>query len=302
METLPIGKSGLDGSRLLYGCMRLVGDGSAKSRAAGKRAIHAAVDAGYSVFDHADIYGHGECESLFGEVVRESPGLRDRLILQTKCGVRLAEDSLPKGDSLAGNFIERSVEGSLKRLGTEQIDVFLLHRPDYLLDAAGVARVFDRLRAAGKVRHFGVSNFSPSQFDLLQSVLDAPLATNQVEINLHTIERFTDGTPDQCQRLHVMPQAWSPLAGYAFPAWGSRFTDEQSERVRVTVEVQAERFSVEPWLMPIAWLLRHPARIAPIIGSTDAGRIATSVTALDVDYSRSDWYELLEARNGAPVP
>ena len=302
METHPIGKSDLSGSRLLYGCMRLVGDGSAEARAAGKRAIHAAVDAGYSVFDHADIYGHGECESLFGEVLKESPALREKMILQTKCGVRFAEDSLPKRYNLSGDFIERSVDGSLKRLAVEQIDVFLLHRPDYLFDAEDVAPAFERLLAAGKVRHFGVSNFSPFQFELLQSVLDAPLVTNQVEINLHTIERFTDGTLDQCQRLGVTPQAWSPLAGYVFPAWGNRFTDEQAARVRVAVEDQAERFGVEPWLIPIAWLLRHPARITPILGSKNAGRIATSVSALDVDYSRSDWYELLEARNGTPVP
>lgn len=302
MEIASIGRSDLAGSRLVYGCMRLTGDGSSAAREQGKRAIHAAIDSGYTVFDHADIYGHGDCESLFGEMLRESPALRDALILQTKCGVRFAEDSLPKRYNVSGEFIQRSVEGSLKRLAAERLDLYLLHRPDYLMTVDEIARTFERLLAEGKVGHFGVSNFSPSQFELLQSALDRPLLVNQVEINLHNIDSLTDGTLDQCQRLGVTPQAWSPLAGYAVAAKVNRFSTEQSERVREEVESQAAAYGVEPWLISLAWLLRHPARITPIVGSTQPRRIEASVASLDIDYQRADWYRLLEARNGVAVP
>lgn len=299
---MQIGRSELAGSRLVYGCMRLTGDGSSDARKQGKRAVHAAIDAGYTVFDHADIYGHGDSERLFGELLAESPGLRDRLLLQTKCGVRFAEDSLPGRYNLSGDHIERSVDASLERLGIEQIDVFLLHRPDYLMDAGDIARALERLRASGKIRQFGVSNFSPSQVELIQSALGKAPIVNQVEINLHTTNCLTDGTLDQCQRLGITPQAWSPLAGFVFPAWHNQFTPEQAERVRSAVENQAERHGVEAWLIPIAWLLRHPAKVSPVIGSTNENRIALAPTAMNIDYSRADWYRLLEARNGAPVP
>lgn len=302
MESASIGRSDLEGSRLVYGCMRLTGDGSSAGREQGKRAIHAAADSGYTVFDHADVYGHGDCESLFGEVLRESPGLREQILIQTKCGVRFPEDSLPMRYNLSGDFIQRSVEGSLKRLSVEQVDLYLLHRPDYLMAADDIASAFEGLQSDGKVRHFGVSNFSPSQIEMLQAALDSPLLVNQVEINLHNIDCLADGTLDQCQRLEITPQAWSPLAGYAFPAQDNRFSPEQAERIRAEVESQAESYCVEPWLIPLAWLLRHPAMITPIVGSTRPERIVASVASLDVDYQRADWYRLLEARNGSRVP
>ena len=305
MQSIALGQTGIDVSRLVYGCMRLVGDGSAEARARGKAAIHAAVDAGYTVFDHADIYAHGECEALFGESLRESPSLREKLFLVSKCGIRFrgepgADD--PQRYDFSKDYILTSVEGSLRRLGVDNLDLLLLHRPDYLMDAGEVAEAFAALRAAGKVSHFGVSNFSPSQVRLLRSATDEPIVANQVEINLHRITALTDGTLDQCLELGITPQAWSPLAGAVFEAWGNTFTDDDNERIRVELERQAGGYGVEPWLVVLAWLLKHPAGIAPIIGSTNPERIAASVAALDVDYSREDWYRLLEARNGSPVP
>ncbi len=305
MKDIALGKTGTRISRLIYGCMRIAGDGSHADRQRGKHAIHAAVDAGYTAFDHADIYGGGACEQLFGEVLAESAGLRDRVFLIGKCGIRFAGDPAPDApkryDFSAGHIIG-SVNASLERLGTEALDLLLLHRPDFLFDPAEVAEVFRTLEASGKVRYFGVSNFSPSQVDVLASVVDQPLVSNQVEINLHRIAALSDGTLDQCQSQRLLPQAWSPLAGAISEAWGNTFGTDDKARIDAELERQAERYGTGKANVALAWLLRHPASIAPIIGSTTPERIREAVDALDIDYSREDWYRLFEARNGSEVP
>lgn len=305
MQSVELGKTGDSISRLIYGCMRIAGDGSHAARERGKRAIHAAIDAGYTAFDHADIYGGGECERLFGEVLAESPGLRDRLFVIGKCGIRFAGDpqpDAPKRYDFSAEHLIGSVDASLERLGIEALDLWLLHRPDFLFDPNEVAEVFGGLEASGKVRHFGLSNFSPSQVDLLASAVAQPLVSNQVEINLHRIAALGDGTLDQCQSRHLLPQAWSPLAGAIFEAWGNTFSDADKARIEAELERQAGRYGTSKANIALAWLLRHPASIAPIIGSTTPERITEAVAALDVDYSRDDWYRLLEARNGQEVP
>lgn len=305
MKTTILGHSDLESSRLVYGCMRIVGDHSAADREQGKRAIHAAIDAGYNHFDHADIYGGGECEALFGDVLRESPGLRDELIITSKCGIRFAgdpEDEVPQRYDFSYGHIIDSVEGSLRRLGTEYLDLLLLHRPDYLFNAAEVATAFATLQEKGMVRHFGVSNFSPPQVRLLRSQCSQPLLVNQVEINIHNIDALRDGTLDQCQHKKITPQAWCPLGGVAYPAWGNTFSDDDEARIGKELLRQAERYETEPWIVMLAWLLEHPAGIVPIIGSTRPERIRTAVKSLTLDYSREDWYRLLEARDGHPVP
>ena len=285
--------------------MRLAGDGSADDREKGKAAVHAALDAGYTLFDHADIYGNGACESLFGELLAESPGLRDEMVIVSKCGIRFA--GVPGPDDPARydfspEHIERSVDDSLQRLGIEQLDLLLLHRPDYLMRAHEVAATFDRLQTSGKVAHFGVSNFSPSQVRLLDGETSEPLEVNQVEINIHNISAMEDGTLDQCQRMQITPMAWCPIAGVAYPAWGNTFTPDDEGRIRHEIERQCVIYGVEGWVIALAWLLKHPAKILPVIGSTTPERIVTAKQALDVDYTREDWYRLLEARNGRPVP
>jgi predicted oxidoreductase len=264
----------------------------------GKRAVLAAVDAGYTLFDHADIYGDGESERLFGEVLRESPGVREKILVQGKCGVRWE----PSRYDNSREHILQSTEDSLSRLGTEQLDLLLVHRPDYLMAADEVAEAFTALKTAGKVADFGVSNFSVSQFDLLQSALPDPLQVNQIEINLHNIEALKNGVLDQCQQLNVTPQAWCPLAAVAYTAWGNTFTDDDQSRVDAELARQSEIYGTKRWIIALAWLLKHPAGISPIIGSTTPERIVAANTALDVDYSREDWYRLLEARNGRSVP
>lgn len=282
-------------SRLAYGCMRIEGD-------AGKRAVRAAVEAGYTLFDHADIYGDGTCETLFGEVLRESPGLRQKVLIQSKCAVRFADDSSPARYDSSREYIISSVNGSLARLGIEQLDLFLLHRPDYLMQADEVAGAVADLKSSGKIAHFGVSNFSVSQIELLQSASDEPVVVNQVEINVHNVDALKNGVLDQCQRLGITPQAWCPVAGVAYPAWGNTFSDEDTARIRAELAIQSEKYNTEDWLIALAWLLRHPAGISPLVGSTTPERITSAMTALNIDYGREDWYRLLEARNGQSVP
>ncbi len=305
MQRIELGDSGLRLSRLVYGCMRIGGDGSIEARDRGKAAVRAAFDAGYTAFDHADIYGEGACERLFGEVLRESPALRERAIIIGKCGIRKAGDPTahaPARYDFSREHILRSVDGSLERLGIAHLDILLLHRPDYLFDTREVAATFDVLHAAGKVAHFGVSNFTPSQVDLLRAASRHPLLINQVEINLHNTSAITGGVLDQCQRLGMTPQAWCPIAAVAYPAWGNTFDAADEARLRREIDRQCDVYETQDWLIALAWLLRHPARIAPIIGSTTPERIARAVEALDIPYRREDWYRLLEARNGQPVP
>ena len=305
MQTIALGSSGLESSRLVYGCMRIAGSGSQDDLDTGRRALRAAVDAGYTQFDHADIYGNGLCETVFGAFLRDNPGVRERIIVTTKCGIRMAGDpdeDAPGRYDFSARHITASVEGSLRRLGIERIDLLLLHRPDYLFRASEVAVTLEALKASGAVANFGVSNFTPSQVDLLQSAIGEKLLVNQVEINLHNISAFTDGALDQCQRLGMIPQAWCPLAGVAYPAWGNTFAAPDERRIRAELDRQCEKYRVEDWVVALAWLLKHPAGISPIIGTTRPERIEAAKQALDLKYERVDWYRLLEARNGSPVP
>jgi len=305
METIAIDKSDLITSRLVYGCWRIVGDNTAESREKGKSAVRTAYEQGFTNFDHADVYGGGKCEELFSEVLNDIPGMRENIIITSKCGIRRQgnpEPDDPKRYDLGYDYILQCVEGSLGRLGIDTIDIFLLHRPDYLFQPEEVARAFSDLSASGKVRHFGVSNFRPSQVTLLQKFCDMPLLMNQVEINIHNIDSLLDGTLDQCQELGITPEAWSPLAGVIYQASGNTFSKGDEDRIAREFKRQSEKYRVEPWVIILAWLLIHPSRILPIIGTTTPSRVVESLKALDVPYTREDWYRLLEARNGYCVP
>lgn len=305
MQDLTLGQSNATSSRLIYGCMRINGDGSPDARKHGRAALLAAYKAGYTHFDHADIYGGGACEELHGELFKDQPELRERTFLTSKCGIR-GRDKPNAGDPARYDFskayILTQVEGSLKRLGVETLDALLLHRPDYLFHPDEVAEAFAELRSAGKVVHFGVSNFRPSQVSLLQSALPVPLIMHQVEINIHRIASLEDGALDQCLEIGITPTAWCPLGGVAYKAWGSSFTPEDEERIAIEFKRQAEHYGVEPWVIMLAWLLILPSAVAPIIGSTTPERIRASLQALELEYSREDFYRLLEARNGKAVP
>lgn len=292
-------------SQLTYGCMRIVGDGSADALQNGKRAVMSAVDAGYTFFDHADIYGEGRCEELFGELLQESPGLRERLVIATKCGIRRAGDSSPDAPArydFSRQYLRECVEGSLRRLRVEQIDLLMLHRPDYLMQADEVAELFDELHASGKVAHFGVSNFSIAQVELLRDISRRPICTNQVEVSLHNVEILDNGVLDQCRRLGITIQAWRPMGGIFTTAMHGEFAGDAEQQIRAELDHQADKYGVTDWQIVLAWLMRlHPTGLSPIIGSTRPERISTAVAALDIDYTREDWYRLFEARNGRKV-
>jgi predicted oxidoreductase len=305
MEQLIIGTNGPQSSRLIYGCMRITGDHSAESLRKGKTAVITAFEEGYSHFDHADIYGKSMSESLFGEVLAGVPGMRDKILITSKCGIRRKDDpiaGMPQRYDFSRDYIIASVEGSLKRMGIEKIDILLLHRPDFLMDPDEVAGAFSALLQAGKVDYFGVSNFLPSQVRMLQSHLDFPLITNQVEINIHNISAILNGTLDQCLETGMSPEAWCPLGGVAYEAWGNTFSGADKQRINIEFARQAEHYNTEPWIIMLAWLLKHPSKILPIIGSTNPERISAAKAALAVPYTREDWYRMLEARNGSPLP
>jgi len=305
MDSLQIGTSDLKSSRLVHGCMRIVGDNSDESRRKGKAAVRTAYESGFTHFDHADIYGGGKCEELFAEVLREIPGMRKDIIITSKCGIigrANPKPDYPARYDFSERHILKSVDGILKRLNTGYIDILLLHRPDFLFRAEEVAGAFEQLKNSGKVRHFGVSNFHPSQLSLLQSYCPMPLIINQVEINIHNINALLDGTLDQCQEQNISPQAWCPLGGVVYPAWGNTFSPDDEQRIKAEFDRQAAKYNTENWIVMLAWLLKHPARIFPIVGTTNSSRISASLQALEIDYSREDWYRLLEARNGQPVP
>ncbi|MFC2089018.1 aldo/keto reductase family oxidoreductase [Calditrichota bacterium] len=305
MECLKVGCSDIFSSRLVYGCMRIVGDNSGISRKKGKQAIRTAFEEGYNHFDHADIYGAGKCEELFSEVLHEIPAMRNNIVITSKCGIRGQNDPF-KGDparyDFSKDYIIKSAEGSLLRLKIDTLDILLLHRPDYLSQAEEVASAFEHLKDSGKVRHFGVSNFRPSQLSLLQKYCSMPLIVNQVEINIHNINVLLDGTLDQCQEFGISPQAWCPLGGVAYPAWSNTFSENDETRIIDEMNKQAKKYDVEKEIIILAWLLKNPAKIFPIIGSTNPSRIKEAKRTFDIAYSREDWYSLLEARNGQPIP
>jgi predicted oxidoreductase len=263
------------------------------------RWIEQCVELGVTSFDHADIYGGYDVEGLFGEALALAPALRERLQLIGKCGIKLVAPARPqhriKHYDSSALHIAASVDDSLRALRTDRLDLLLIHRPDPLMDADEVARAFESLRAAGKVRHFGVSNFTPGQFELLASRW--PLATNQIE--LHPLQRaaLTDGTLDQLQRLRIRPMIWSPLAGGALLAGGG----ESERRVQAALGRVGERHGASAASVAFAWLLRHPSRPLPVAGSRRIEALHEAVAALRLTLDAQDWTELWQAGAGHEV-
>lgn len=314
MKTLTIGQSTLTTARLAYGCMRLPGTWNPAEigmpqRARAKAAVLAAFEAGYTLFDHADIYCAGMCEQLFGEIVRDTPSLRQsRVLIATKCGIRFPDNppGTPHRYDSSRQHIVWSCEQSLRRLGVETIDIYQLHRPDLLMDPPEVAAAFDALKRAGKARYFGVSNFPPSFVSNLQSALPDPLVVNQVEVHLGRLACFTDGTLDQCLEKNITPLAWSPLGG-GWLGTGGQVSGSEPERsrrltIQQVVDELAAKYGVTRSVLSLAWLLKHPSRIIPIVGSCNPEHIKNATEADQVDLSREDWYRLLVAARGEKLP
>ena len=301
VSRLKLHETGPECSRLALGFWRLAEWNMRKEEI--RALLHACLELGITTLDHADIYGDYACQSLFGAALADEPGLRDAFQIVGKCGIRLLSPNRPahrlKHYDTSRAHILASVDNSLRELRCGYLDLLLIHRPDPLMEADEVASAFCALRASGKVRHFGVSNFGPSQLELLASRLDFPLVTNQIEISVLKLDTMLDGTLDQCQRLRIAPMAWSPLRG-------GRLFDEKEERV---VRVRAALSSVveeiggaTPDQAALAFLLTHPARIVPVVGSSKIERLRIAAAADAMRLTRQQWFSIWRASMGEDVP
>jgi predicted oxidoreductase len=263
------------------------------------RWIEQALELGITSFDHADIYGDYRAEALFGEALRAAPPLRGRVQLVTKCGIRLRSADRPyrvNHYDTSAAYLRAQVEQSLRNLHTEQLDLVLIHRPDYLMDAEALAQTFATLSREGKVVHWGVSNHQPSQFALLHQ--RHPLVTQHVELSVMMMDALDNGTLDQAQQLGLRPMIWSPLGG------GRLFRDGDAQAVRVREAMQpiATRLGISLATLAYAWILRHPSRPHPITGSGRIEGLREAVAALDVRLDAEDWYAIWVASKGHGVP
>ena len=263
------------------------------------RWIEQALELGITSFDHADIYGDYRAEALFGEALQAAPALRSRMQLVSKCGIRLRSAQRPyrvNHYDTSAAYVRAQVEQSLRNLHTEQLDLLLIHRPDYLMDAAALADIFATLTHEGKVAYWGVSNHTTSQLALLHQ--RHPLATHQIELSPLALHALDDGTLDQAQQLGLRPMIWSPLGG------GQLFTgdDAQARRLRETMQPIAARLGISLATLAYAWILRHPSRPHPITGSGRIEGLRDAVTALAVTLDAEDWYAIWTASKGHAVP
>ena len=288
---------GISVSRIAQGCMRI----DRLTRAELDALIRSDLDAGIGFFEHADIYGgNGRCEELFGNILREDPSLRERMTIQTKCGIR------PGQYDFSREHILTSVEQSLRRLGTEQVEFLVLHRPDTLVEPEEVAEAFTRLKDQGKVKKFGVSNHNAMQIALLNKYLPEPLVIDQLQFGLgHTVlvdaglnvnmkndesVNRDDSTLDYCRLNDITIQAWSPLQ-FGFIK-GHFMGNPDFEGLNRKLEELGEAYGITATAMAIAWILRHSAKIQPVVGSVNSDRMRDIAKAADVTITRKEWYDL----------
>jgi len=257
--------------------------------------IQQALDLGITTLDHADIY---QSEAPFGEALSLAPGLRDQIEIVTKCGIILGDQVNEPLNyyNTDRNYIINSLENSLRNLRTEYVDLLLIHRPDPLMQADEIAAAFEHLHASGKVRHFGVSNFTPSQFDLVAA--QHPLVTNQIELSPLFLDPLHDGVLDQCQQRSISPMIWSALAG------GRVFAEqsERAQRVRNTLDELAAHYGVSAATIVYAWLLQHPSRPVVLTGSGRVDVLKEAVAATELTLTRAHWFAIWSASTGTSVP
>ncbi len=264
---------------------------------------HQVLDLGARLFDLADIYGDYEVEARFGDTLALEPALREQLFLISKCDIKLVSAKRPAHrlkyyDTSYAHIVE-SVEASLNLLHTDRLDLLLLHRPDPLMNVDEVAEAFNALKQTGKVLHFGVSNFSAAQIDLLASRLSFPLVTNQVEISVLQTATLYDGTLDLCQRLRISPMAWSPLGG------GKLFAGHGTKERRVRAALEKVGVEKGGWALDqvaLAWILTHPSRIVPVLGTRSLDNIRAAMDIANSKLTREQWFSILEATHGHEVP
>ena len=288
-------------SRIIAGAWRFQRGGETSTPEALARFIAACVDCGVTSFDHAAVYGGYQTEALFGAALKLWKGRRDAIEIITKCsicGINPAwPDTFVKHYDSSAAHIRASLDRSLRELGTDYVDLLLIHRPDPLMDAGDCARGLEEAVKSGKARAAGVSNHAPGQFALLQSRLAIPLVTNQIEFSALSPGALFDGTLDQAQQLRASPMAWSPLGG------GGLFTDAPAAaRLRAALlSAAGRRGGADIAVAALAWLLMHPSRPFPVLGTAKIARIREAVSAEVLPLTRQDWFAILEAGRGAPL-
>lgn len=325
MNTIKIPHTDLEVSRIAMGCMGLGGtwDHNPYGEADLKQArafLDTAEEIGVNFFDHADIYMLSKAEQVFGEALKERPLLRDRIVLQSKCGIVFSDDppGSPHRFDFSAEHIRRSVEGILKRLRTDRLDILLLHRPDVLWEGEEIAAVFSELKKSGKVRYFGVSNQNHFQMQYLQRFLDMPLVVNQVEMSLvhhgfvemgisfnQTQPAYPngwEGVMEHCRLQGVLLQAWSPLARGLLSGADLKDQPERIKKTAALVARMAGEKAVSAEVIVLAWLMRHPAGIQPVLGTTRPERLRACAQADTISLSREEWYALFTEARGNEVP
>jgi len=299
MRTIRLGTSALEVPVIAVGCMRI----NRLNKNEAERFLRTALEEGANFFDHADIYGGGACEELFADAIGMNDDVRERIILQSKCGIRKGMYDFSK------EHILNSVDGILKRLKTDYLDVLLLHRPDALVEPEEVAEAFDLLESSGKVRHFGVSNHNPMQIQLLKKWVKQPIVANQLQLSITHATMISaginvnmendaavnrDGSVLDFCRLHdITIQPWSPFQ-YGFFEGVFLGSDKFPELNRKLDEI-AGRYGVSTTTIAIAWLLRHPARMQPVIGTMNIQRLKDCCRASEIELTREEWYEIYRA-------
>lgn len=297
MYNINFGKSGMKVPTVAVGCMRI----SDMNEKEVSTFVDTSLQNGANFFDHADIYGGGKSEEVFGKAIKSLN--REDIIIQTKCGIRQGQFDF------SYDHIVNSVDGSLKRLGTEYVDVLLLHRPDALMEPEEVAKAFDYLKASGKVRHFGVSNQNPYQMQLLQKALDMPICANQLQFGvMHTpmiqsginVNMYNEsgvnrdgGVLDFCRLNDITIQPWSPMQ-YGFFK-GCFIDNRKFPELNKVLQKIGDKYGVSKTTMAFAWILRHPAKMQPITGTTNITRLTDCLKASEVEITREEWYEIYRA-------
>lgn len=299
MKTLKLGTSSLEVPVIAVGCMRL----NSLSKPEAERFVQTALDEGANFFDHADIYGGGSCEEIFADAIHMNSTVREKIVLQSKCGIRQGMFDFSKEHILA------SVDGILKRLKTEYLDLLLLHRPDALVEPEEVAEAFDQLEQSGKVRHFGVSNQNPMQIQLLQKYVKQPIVANQLQLSITNANMISaginvnmeneaavnrDGSVLDFCRLHdITIQPWSPFQ-YGFFE-GVFLGNEKFPELNQAIDEIAGKYGVSNTTIAVAWLLRHPARMQPVIGTMNTDRLKDCIQAGEIYLTREEWYQIYRA-------
>jgi predicted oxidoreductase len=299
MRTMKLGSSTLEVPVVAVGCMRI----NTLEKNDAERFVQTALEQGANFFDHADIYGGGACEEIFADAIHMNAEVREKIILQSKCGIRKGMFDFSK------EHILHSVDGILKRLNTEYLDTLLLHRPDALVEPEEVAEAFDILESSGKVRHFGVSNQKPMQIQLLQKYVKQPLVANQLQLSITNANMISNGVNvnmendsaidrdgsvlDFCRLNDITIQPWSPFQ-YGFFE-GVFLGNEKFPELNQKIDEIAARYEVSNTTIAIAWLLRHPAKMQPVIGTMNVDRLIECCNASEIDLSREEWYEIYRA-------